>query len=144
MNFSQKLRKAMLLKNVTQTELSKMTGLGKSSISQYLSGKNKPNTKALNAIATALGVFDEWLDDEVEEKGLVFSSKVLNLPVPVAAKLMGKNPQFIRIGIRSGSLPIGRAVKTSENHYDYYISPVKFAQETGVDVDLRLCKEIKL
>lgn len=60
-----------------------------------------------------------------------FSGK--NIPINVAAKIMGKSPMFIRIGLQKGLLPFGTALKTDESHeqYDYYISPRLFADYTG-------------
>ena len=60
-----------------------------------------------------------------------------NVPVNVAALIMGKSPQFIRIGLQRGILPIGRALKTNDRNeqYDYYISPKLLAEFTGADVD---------
>ena len=56
-----------------------------------------------------------------------------NVPVIVAAKIMGKSPQFIRIGLQRGILPIGVAMKTDDKNeqYDYYISPRLLTQFTG-------------
>lgn len=50
-----------------------------------------------------------------------------------AARIMGKSPQFIRIGLQRGILPFGTAFKTSEGNqqYDYYISPKLFEEYTG-------------
>lgn len=39
-----------------------------------------------------------------------------------AAKLLGVSPQFIRIGLQRGRLPIGTAVKMSSK-WTYHISP---------------------
>lgn len=60
-----------------------------------------------------------------------------NVPVNVAAKIMNKSPQFVRIGLQRGILPIGIAFKTSARNeqYDYYISPRLLADFTGFDVD---------
>ncbi|HRR76727.1 MAG TPA: hypothetical protein P5191_07930 [Ruminococcus sp.] len=56
-----------------------------------------------------------------------------NVPVNVAAKIIGKTPQFIRIGLQRGLLPIGVAFKTSDHNqqYDYYISPKLLYEFTG-------------
>ena len=60
-----------------------------------------------------------------------------NVPVNVAARIMRKSPQFVRIGLQRGILPIGIAFKTSARNeqYDYYISPRLLADFTGFDVD---------
>ncbi|MBQ9437606.1 MAG: hypothetical protein IJU50_04680 [Lachnospiraceae bacterium] len=55
-----------------------------------------------------------------------------NVPVTVAARVMKKDPQFIRQGIIQGMLSFGVAFKKEgSGQYDYYISPIKFWQETG-------------
>lgn len=61
------------------------------------------------------------------------ASEGRNVPVTVAARIMGKSPSFIRIGLQRGILPFGVAFKTDEAHeqYDYYISPHQFAEFTG-------------
>ena len=54
-SFAENLRAAMAERNLTQAELSKRTGISKSFISQYLSGKFKPREDKLSARAQALG-----------------------------------------------------------------------------------------
>ena len=56
-----------------------------------------------------------------------------NVTVNEAAKIMGKTPQFIRIGLQRGLLPIGVAYKTDSTNeqYDYYISPKLLYDFTG-------------
>lgn len=60
-----------------------------------------------------------------------------NVPVNVAARIMGKSPQFVRIGLQRGILPIGKAMKTNDHNeqYDYYISPKLLAEFTGHEID---------
>lgn len=55
-----------------------------------------------------------------------------NVPVTVAARVMKKDPQFIRQGIILGFLKIGVAFKKDgSSQFDYYISPRKLWEETG-------------
>ena len=66
-----------------------------------------------------------------------------SVPIPVAAKVYGKEPNWVRAGIISGWLPIGRAIRKGEpvtdiNQMDsrygkinYYISPLKLWEDTG-------------
>ena len=59
-----------------------------------------------------------------------------NVPVNVAARVMKKDPQFIRQGLIWGFLRFGVAFKKDgSTQYDYYISPMKFWQETGYVYD---------
>lgn len=56
-----------------------------------------------------------------------------NVPVTVAAKVMRKDPMFIRIGLQRGLLPFGVAIKKDAHgkQFDYYISPKLFYEYTG-------------
>lgn len=58
-----------------------------------------------------------------------------NLSVEVAARYMAVNPQFIRVGLQQGILPFGSAVRINGNRYTYYISPVKFCEFTGANIE---------
>ena len=65
------------------------------------------------------------------------------VPVKVAAKVYGKNPQWIRAGIITGYLKIGKAVRGGKivtsidemnskyGRISYYISPRLLYEETG-------------
>ncbi|MGN0444199.1 MAG: helix-turn-helix domain-containing protein [Acutalibacteraceae bacterium] len=59
--FSERLIEAMDARGVSQTELSKLTGIDKSLISNYRSGGYKPKQKNLYKIAVALNVSETWL-----------------------------------------------------------------------------------
>lgn len=59
--FNYRLKEAMKLRNMTQHELCEKTKIPKSSMSQYVSGRNKPKTEKLDAIAKALSVSPSWL-----------------------------------------------------------------------------------
>ena len=52
------------------------------------------------------------------------------VPISVAAAVYGKDPCFIREGIRAGWLPIGHC-KPGEQRDNFYISPYKLWQDTG-------------
>lgn len=58
---AERLNKAMKIRGMKQIELSGITGIGKSSISTYLSGDYVPKQKNLHKIAQALGVSEAWL-----------------------------------------------------------------------------------
>lgn len=48
------------------------------------------------------------------------------------ARLLGKSPQFIRVGLQQGILPFGYAVKMS-NKWTYHISDKKVYEYVGKD-----------
>ena len=58
---SQRIREGLAYANMTQTDLSKRTGIPKSAISQYISGVFEPKQDRLYLIATVLGVSEAWL-----------------------------------------------------------------------------------
>ena len=59
--FVSRMRKAMDLRNMKQTDIVEKTGLGKSAISQYYSGKYEPKQRGIYLIAKALDVNEAWL-----------------------------------------------------------------------------------
>ena len=131
MSFASKLKSAMDEQRVTQTELSKLTGIGKSSISQYLSGKNIPQAAVIEKLAAAL---DTTIDDLKNETiPLPDMNTAHNMSVQEAANIMGKSAQFVRVSLQRGLVPFGWAVKMSGDKYSYYISPRKFKEYMGID-----------
>ena len=131
--FSARLKKAMTDADMTQKQLSDETGLGKSSISQYLSGKNEPKGKTMILISNALDVPVEWLSGAIDEPS-DDRQYLKKLPVEVAAKLMGVGKQMVRQGLKNGTLPFGYAVLMPSGKYRYYISPKKFTECTGIEI----------
>lgn len=61
---AERLRDALDRKNMKQAELSEITGIGKSSISTYLSGEYEPKQKNIYKMAKALDVNEAWLMGE--------------------------------------------------------------------------------
>lgn len=67
--FVKRMKLEMERKNITAAELSRRTGINKSSISEYLSGKFLPKQTKTFLIATALGVTPAYLmgaDSDIE------------------------------------------------------------------------------
>ena len=59
--FANRLRAALKLRGMKQVELCEITGLGKSSLSQYLSGEYEPRINRVAIIANVLDVDIYWL-----------------------------------------------------------------------------------
>lgn len=131
MNFADKLKKLMGDLNISQAQLHTLTGIGRSSISQYLSGKNEPSKDRKREIARALGVQENYFE-QFEPAATVQHDGVVNLPVPLAAKLMKKSKEWVMQGLRDGVFPWGYAVKLT--NWSYFISSVKFTEHTGIEV----------
>lgn len=138
MSFAEKLKVLMGELDLSQSKLSDLTGIGKSSISQYLSGKNEPSKDRKKEIARKLGVQEDYFDT-FETAATVQHDGVFNLPVTLAAKLMGKSKEWVKQGLRDGVFPWGYAVKLT--NWSYFISSVKFTEYTGIKVSLKLESE---
>lgn len=55
-----------------------------------------------------------------------------NLPIAEIAKAIGKDAQYIRIGIQQGILKFGTAMKVGNSReYSYYCPDKKVWEETG-------------
>ena len=60
-NFAKRLKEAMDIRKVSQTELHEKTGIGKPSINAYLKGEYKAKQDKVDLIAEALSVDPTWL-----------------------------------------------------------------------------------
>lgn len=60
-DIAHRLREAMTNTGKTQADLVRETGLSKSTLSRYLSGKFEPKQIAVNKLAVALNVAEMWL-----------------------------------------------------------------------------------
>lgn len=72
---------------------------------------------------------------------IIFS--IGSVPVSIAAKVYGKDPSWVRVGIIKGWLPIGYATRNGEKvteldeidsrkgRINYYISPKALYEDTG-------------
>lgn len=54
-----------------------------------------------------------------------------NIPTSKAAKIMCKNEQFVREGLKRGTLPFGTVMTGENGRFSYYISPKLFYEYTG-------------
>ena len=55
-----------------------------------------------------------------------------NVPIKEIAKAMGKDAQYVRVGIQQGVLKFGVAIKMEDsNEYNYYCLDKKVWEETG-------------
>lgn len=129
MSFATRLKMVMAEREVSQVELAAAIGKGKSSVSQYLSGKNVPKANVQEKIAEVLGCTVEYLNDETAMNDFT-SSGLFKVPVPLAAKMLGKSDQFVRTALQAGTAPFGFASKT-KTKWSYHISPIKLENYVG-------------
>lgn len=132
--FDEKLKKAMQDLGLSQSQLSKMTGIGRSSICQYMAGKNVPTVARRVEIATALGLDPDYFADDGETVEPIILEKRLipRLSVAEAAKAMGISKIALSNGLQDGVFPWGYAVRGSGEKYVYFINAKRFAEIEGI------------
>ena len=125
MSFARNLKTIMNEQNLSQTDLANLTGIGISSISQYVTGRNVPYKRRIADIAKALGVtpgrLTATIQGEERESPPIISCQKIS--IEEAARRLGKSKQFVRVSLQSGAAPFGFATKGSGSTYDYHISP---------------------
>lgn len=136
MNFNEKLKQAMQQLGINQAQLVGMTGIGKSSISQYLSGKNVPSEERQKNIAVSLGLAPDYFKQGVVVATVTKAdgNGVPKLDVQIAAKLLGMNHNTVRKGLQQGAFPWGYAIHTSENRWSYFINATRFEEIEGISL----------
>ena len=131
MSFAEKLKQLMDELKLSQTRLSEHTGIGKSSICQYLSGKNEPSEKRKRQMARALGVQENYFI-EFPPVTEITSDPLVNLPIPLVAKIMRKSKGWVEEGLQQGCFPWGYAVKMKK--WSYWINGKKFFEHEGLTI----------
>ena len=96
-SFSTRLNEAILIRNIKPIELSRKSGVSKSSISEYLKGKSKPLQDGVLSLAKALDVNEAWLmgsDVPMERQDNNNSLCVKNniITIPVVGKITAGQP----------------------------------------------------
>ena len=130
--YGNNLKRVMEEKGITPAELSRETGIGRSSLSQYLHGKNVPTETRKAQIAYALGVDPKELEAEVTQVCEI--PKIPRISVERAAVIMGMSHETVRKGLRQGVFPWGYGILTSDNQWCYFINAKSFAEKEGLSL----------
>lgn len=68
---ARRLHMALAERNISQQNLSDLSGVSKASVSQYMHARNTPSSHNARAMSAILGVVPEWLmgfgDDDIEK-----------------------------------------------------------------------------
>lgn len=127
--FAAALKLRMAAQGFNQTALAAAAKLSKSAVSQLANGVTNPSDDTLQQLADALHcTAGELTGEEVPEADLEH-----DVPVAVAAKLIGKPEEFVRKALIQGTAPFGFAVK-GESRYSFSISPKLLRDYTGKEV----------
>ncbi len=124
--YASRLKYALAKAAVSQKDLSERTGISRTAISQYLSGKYTPSRDRANRLAEVLGVSTGYLDGTEEPNSEVVNLVRMRIGIATAARCLGKADQFVRVGLQTGQLPFGSAVLNPSGQWSYYINPIKF------------------
>lgn len=109
---AERMKEALSLRGMKQSELVKLTGIGKSSISTYLSGEYEPKQRNIYKIAQALNVSEAWLMGyDVSSASTKYSEKT----VPDGFQPLPRTIKRPRLGAISCGDPI-----MSEENFDGY------------------------
>ncbi len=125
---AERMKEALSLKGMKQSELVTLTGIGKSSISTYLTGEYEPKQRNIYKIAQALGVSEAWLMgfDVPMKRGALNHDSLPDNIIPL--------PQTKNIPLL-GDIACGEPILATENIADY----IKVDSSINVDFALR-CK----
>lgn len=112
-DFKVRLRNTLQDKNITASELSRLSGVGKSDISNYLNGKYLPKQDKVYLLAKALGVDPGWLMTGVEPS----NNRQLPIVVPDTErfiKLVNYMPQDVYIMVMDAFSDAERRLREAE------------------------------
>lgn len=113
---AKRLQQSMDEKHLKATELSKLSGVGKSDISNYLKGKYRPKQDKIALLAAALEVDPTWLgaiDLEMETNARVKQELNNAIDVQVLNTLSVLSPEGVQKVLDFARL-VERAEKTQE------------------------------
>lgn len=137
--FKDKLKEVMEQKQLNSAAVSAITGLGPSSISQYLSGKVNPPDKKKQHIALALGLDANYFTVTSEDiERAIQADGGYRLSVKTAAKLMGIDRETLYNWLEDGTYTFGRIGKNKgSSKRNCWISRILFTEETGIPVPIK-------
>lgn len=119
--FSKRLKEAMQIRGINQTELCSLTGIPKSAMSQYLSGTFKPKQQRTYLIAKALNVNEAWLmgyDD--------ISMEIIEKPTDPLTELTAQfdniKPMQLKRFPMLGEIACGEPIWADEDHESHIMA----------------------
>ena len=117
-SFSKRLKEAMKIRNMNQSELSQKSGISKSSLSEYLKGKYEAKQTGLFNLAKALNVNEVWLMGEDVPLDRDFGrSKVIEIDVIdlITNEVIQKIPYVYRTDIDDQNINNFFAIYANDN-----------------------------
>lgn len=127
--FCNKFKTAMAELELRQADLSALTGIPKSAVSQYASGKVEPPKERREAIATAMGLDADYFEQEspvpiIQKRG----DNIHRIGTKELAKLIGTGEKKAAEIAENRELPGLYACKGNGNKYIYIINEAVFCR----------------
>lgn len=126
--FASRLKKALDLRDMKQSELCDKTMIPKSAMSQYINGSFEPKQERLHSIAVALDVNEAWLmgydNIPMDRKNNSLDDKIFNIQVRKSFEVSSgienviSFDNFKQIPI-IGTIACGEPILAEENHEGY-------------------------
>ncbi len=113
MKFTNRLRQALEFRNMSQSELSRLSGIGKSAISQYLSGEYEAKQENIYLMSKPLNVNPAWL---------------MGFDVPMVGDEINRGIPIL------GTIAAGTPILAEENIEDYFVIDNRVNADFGLKV----------
>lgn len=113
MKFTNRLRQALEFRNMSQSELSRLSGIGKSAISQYLSGEYEAKQENIYLMSKPLNVNPAWL---------------MGFDVPMVGDEINRGIPIV------GTIAAGTPILAEENIEDYFVIDNQVNADFGLKV----------
>lgn len=113
MKFTNRLRQALEFRNMSQSELSRLSGIGKSAISQYLSGEYEAKQENIYLMSKPLNVNPAWL---------------MGFDVPMVGDEINRGIPIV------GTIAAGTPILAEENIEDYFVIDNRVNADFGLKV----------
>ena len=96
-DFKQRLQEAIFSRGINASELSRLSGVGKADISNYLNGKYKAKQDKVYMLAQALDVDPGWLMGGESPKASIQSGMGIQTPEVVSVKVDPELRSMLRV-----------------------------------------------
>ena len=117
-NFSERLKQAIKDRNITASELSRLSGVGKADISNYINKKYLPKQDKIFMLAKALRVNPGWLMTGVEQSSDRERARIVVPDSELFVKLVHYMPQDEYLMIMDAFERASQRMKEAEENSD--------------------------
>lgn len=119
--FAEQLTFVMEERRLSTSDVARMTGISKASISNYKNGRQIPSVQQVVRLEKALDFHFSHADLNEPAQ----PPNVKRLTVREAAKIMSLSEDTLRTGIKQGVFPWAYAIQTGEKRWTYVINAEK-------------------